>query len=462
MDNNNKIWSDVLEYIQKNVTSTTYNTFITSIHLKQLQQNPYIAYLEKEKVQFLNLIKNRYLHLFEDGFKEVTGESYRVILKSSAEYDDNPTFLTPEPVTEFNNPPSSSSTNLNLNIEFRKEKIFNPLYTFDNFVVGESNRMSYTLCEAVAKSPSEAYNPLFIYGKSGLGKTHLINAIGIYILDHDPEKKLLYVSSETFTNDFIKALQDKKTREFKNKYRKLDVLLIDDIQFLEGKETMQEEFFHTFNTLFNDNKQIIISSDRPPNKLTKLDERLRSRFGWNMTTELLPPDYETRVAILLKKAENMNLEVDDDVYQVICFISEMLKDNIRELEGAFSRITGFSKLSGEKITLEFAKRMLQDLIQYGETNITSETIKTTVCKHYKIKISDLESQTRAQRIAFPRQVAMYLTRELTGYSLPKIGTIFGNRHHTTVKHACDKIASDIKTDNELRITIENLKQQITK
>ena len=458
MDKNNEIWSGVLEYIQKNVTSTTYNTFIKAIELRQLQQNPHIAYLEKEKVQFLKLIKNRYLHLFEDGFKEITGENYRVILKASNEYEDNPTFLTLEPVTEFDKPVSMS--NLDLNVNFRKEKIFNPLYTFDNFVVGDSNRLTYTLCEAVAKSPSEAYNPLFIYGKSGLGKTHLINSIGIYILEHDVDKRLLYVSSETFTNDFIKALQDKKTREFKNKYRKSDVLLIDDIQFLEGKETMQEEFFHTFNTLFNENKQIIISSDRPPNKLTRLDERLRSRFSWNMTTELLPPDYETRVAILLKKAENMKLEVDDDVYEVICFISEMLKDNIRELEGAFSRITGFSKLSGERITLEFAKRMLQDIIQNGGTSITPEIIKTTVCKHYKIKVSDLEAKTRAQKIAFPRQVAMYLTRELTDYSLPQIGKVFGNRHHSTVKHACDKIADDMKVDQELKITVDNLMENI--
>ena len=288
-----------------------------------------------------------------------------------------------------------------------------------------------------------------------------MHAIGIYLLTHNENLNVLYVSSEMFTNEFIKALGENKTREFKNKYRKVDVLLIDDIQFLEGKDTMQEEFFHTFNTLYDLNKQIVISSDRAPNKLLKLEERLRSRFMWNIIADLQPPDYETRVAILMKKAENANIEVTDNIYEVICLIAEKIKDNIRELEGAFNRIITFSKLMDENIDKAFALRILKDILQNGGNSPTPEKIKTVVSRHYGIKVSDMESSKRTQNIAFPRQVAMYLCRTMTDYSFPKIGNLFGGRHYTTVMHACEKIENDLKVDEILKDDIEVIKKDIS-
>lgn len=450
--NKNELWKKILDEISVKVTPTTYSTFIAPAKIRELDEELHIAYLESKEGIYTNVLRNRYIPLLEEIFKNVTGENYRVIVKDTSEYDQREEILEPE----------KKSVAYDINLDFMKEKIFNPKYTFDNFVVGESNKYANAACYAVAQSPSKVYNPLFIYGKSGLGKTHLMNAIGIYLLQHHKNLKILYVSSETFTNDFIKALQDGKTREFKNKYRKADALLIDDIQFLEGKESMQEEFFHTFNALHDDNKQIIISSDRPPNKLTELDERLRSRFGWNMIASLQPPDYETRVAILMKKAENMGVEVDDDLYSIMCLISEKIKDNIRELEGAFQRIVSFSQIMNEKANLEFAKRILKDIIQNGGSSVTPEKIKTAVSRYYKIKISDLESNTRKSTIAYPRQIAMYLCRTMTDYSLPNIGNLFGNRHYSTVKHACDKIEEEIKTDEELKETIETIKAEINK
>ena len=263
-----------------------------------------------------------------------------------------------------------------------------------------------------------------------------------------------------FTNELIKALGDNKTREFKSKYRKVDVLLIDDIQFLEGKETTQEEFFYTFNTLYESNKQIVISSDRPPNKLDRLEERLRQRFAWNMIADLTPADYETRVAILLKKAENANIEVDDDLYEVICLIAEKITDNIRELEGAFNRIISFSSLMNEKIDKNFASRILKDIIQNGGTSVTPEKIKTVVSRYFNIKVSDLESAKRTNQIAVPRQIAMYLCRNMTDYSLPKIGNLFGGRHYTTVMHACEKIQKSISANDDKKEIINKLKKEI--
>lgn len=442
------IWNQVLNIIEENTTSISYNTWFKPIKINNIDKNVKIVYLETDEDFIIKVLKDRYLQLIESSFKTVTGEEYRVVIKNSSDY---------ETIKEE----SPQQQPVLMDPKLRKQKIFNPRYTFDNFVVGGSNKYAHAAALAVAESPSEAYNPLFIYGGSGLGKTHLMNAIGIYLLENNENLNVLYVSSEMFTNEFIKALGENKTREFKNKYRKVDVLLIDDIQFLEGKDTMQEEFFHTFNSLYDLNKQIVISSDRAPNKLDKLEERLRSRFMWNLIADLQPADYETRVAILMKKAENANIEMDDDLYEVICLIAEKIKDNIRELEGAFNRIVSFSTLMEEKIDKTFAKRILKDIIQNNGTSPTPEKIKTIVSRYFKIKVSDMESSKRTSNIAFPRQIAMYLCRELTDYSLPKIGNLFGGRHYTTVMHACDKIQDEIKSNESVKETIENLKKDIS-
>lgn len=447
MKNNQEIWNRVLKIIEENTTSISYTTWFKPIKINSIDKNLNIVYLESNEDFIIKVLKDRYLRLIESAFKTATDTDYKVVIKNSADIETSKE--------------SGSNTLSSMDSVLGKQKIFNPRYNFENFVVGDSNKYAHAASLAVSESPSEAYNPLFIYGGSGLGKTHLMHAIGIHLLEHNENINVLYVSSEMFTNEFIKALQANKTREFKNKYRKVDVLLMDDIQFLEGKDTMQEEFFHTFNNLYDSNKQIVISSDRAPNKLVRLEERLRSRFMWNLIADLQPADYETRVAILLKKAENAHIEVNDDIYEVICLIAEKIKDNIRELEGAFNRIVSFSALMGEKIDKVFARRILKDIIQNGGTSATPEKIKTVVSRYFKIKVSDMESAKRTNNITLPRQIAMYLCRDLTDYSLPKIGNLFGGRHYTTVMHGCEKIQSEIRNNEQIKIIIETLKKEIS-
>ena len=328
-----KIWESVLERIKEITTQISFETWFLPLKIRKIDTDLNIVYIEvnaDNRSDFIiTTIKNRYITTLEGAFKEVLGDNFRVILKDSLSYgeDDNK-----------QNQKIKQKKNI-----LDKEKIFNPKYTFDNFVVGNSNKYAHAAALAVAESPSEAYNPLFIYGGSGLGKTHLMHAIGIYLLENNPQINVLYVSSEMFTNEFIKAINTKTMNDFKKKYRQADVLMIDDIQFLGGKNETQEEFFHTFNSLYNLNKQIIISSDKAPNKLVNLEERLISRFQWNLIADIQPADYETRVAILLKKVENMNIDIDDnpDIYDVVCMIAEKIKDNIRELEGALTRVISF-------------------------------------------------------------------------------------------------------------------------
>ena len=450
---NSKIWEEVLEKIKENITPISFETWFKPLQIRKIDRDLNIVYIEisadKRNDFIINTIKNRYLPTLEGAFKSVLNDDFRVVLKNSEQYAFEDTKNEQVKIK-----PKKRSLN--------KEKIFNPRFNFENFVVGNSNKYAHAAALAVAESPSEAYNPLFIYGGSGLGKTHLMHAIGIYLLEKDPELNVLYVSSEMFTNELIKALREHNMNEFKSKYRKVDVLLIDDIQFLEGKENTQEEFFHTFNTLYDLNKQIIISSDRAPNKLVNLEERLRSRFQWNLIADIQPPDYETRVAILMKKAENMNISLEEnpEFYDVICMIAEKIKDNIRELEGALIRVVSFSQLLKEKPDKNFAKKTLKDLFNNMETTVTPEKIKKAVCKHYGIKMSDMESSKKTNNIAYPRQIAMYIVREMTDYSLPKIGQFFGGKHYTTVLYACEKIENDQKIDKNLREIIEIIKETV--
>ncbi|AZK45579.1 chromosomal replication initiator protein DnaA [Paenibacillus lentus] len=336
--------------------------------------------------------------------------------------------------------------------------MLNPKYTFDTFVIGSGNRFAHAASLAVAEAPARAYNPLFLYGGVGLGKTHLMHAIGHYILEHSPSSKVVYISSEKFTNEFINSIRDNRAESFRNKYRNIDILLIDDIQFLAGKESTQEEFFHTFNALHEERKQIIISSDRPPKEIPTLEERLRSRFEWGLITDIQPPDLETRIAILRKKAKAENLDIPNEA---MMYIANQIDTNIRELEGALIRVVAYSSLINQDITTHLAAEALKDIIPSSRPKmITIQDIQQKVGEYYNLKIEDFKARKRTKAIAFPRQIAMYLSRELTDFSLPKIGDAFGGRDHTTVIHAHDKISQALKNDQELYKVVNNLIEKI--
>ena len=334
----------------------------------------------------------------------------------------------------------------------------NPNYTFDSFVVGNSNRFAFSAASAVGDDPGVHYNPLFLYSPVGLGKTHLMHAIGRKILSTHPEWKVLYISSETFVNEMVESIQKRKTEEFRAKYRSIDVLLIDDIQFLSNKIQTQEEFFHTFNTLKELNKQIVVSSDCPPKDIELLSERIRSRFEAGLVADISLPDLEMRIAILRNKSAREQVEIPHDV---IVYIADNISNNIRELEGALTRVCAVASMSGTELTVGMAENALRDIIKHPRQRmVTMEFIKKVICDEFKIKLSDLESTKRPRNIAHPRQIAMFLCRELTHESLPAVGQSF-NRDHSTVIHACDKITSDIKRDNELKEQIKRLIDKIS-
>jgi chromosomal replication initiator protein len=335
----------------------------------------------------------------------------------------------------------------------------NSKYTFDNFVIGASNRFAHAAALAVAEAPAQAYNPLFIYGSTGLGKTHLLQAISAYVSEHSHGLTTRYVTSETFTNDFINSLRDKRIEGFKHRYRAYDVLLVDDIQFLEGKERFQEEFFHTFNSLYEAGRQIVISSDRPPKEIATLEDRLRSRFEWGLITDIQPPDVETRIAILRKKVTTDSIAVDEP--DVLTFIAERVMTNIRELEGALTRVVAFSSLTGLPLTVDLAEQVLRDLFPtHAVSEVTIGRIQDEVCDRFGLSVQELVSPRRSQAVSYPRHVAMYLSRELTDASLPKIGKEFGGRDHTTVMHATSKITRMISEDRSVYNLVQDLTARI--
>jgi chromosomal replication initiator protein len=334
----------------------------------------------------------------------------------------------------------------------------NPRYTFDTFVVGSANQFAQAACQAVAELPSRAYNPLFIYGGVGLGKTHLLHAVGHQAVKLFNGLSVVYLSSERFTNELINAIRYDRTAEFRARYRTIDLLLIDDIQFISGKERTQEEFFHTFNDLYESRKQIILSSDCSPKDIPEIEERLRSRFQWGLIADIQPPDFETRVAILKKKAAVERAHLDDDVAYLI---AGRIKSNIRELEGSLTRIIAFCALTGREMGVDLAQEVLADLWGADEKVITIEQIQRKVGEHFGIKVADLKAKSRTQAVAFPRQIAMYLARQLTHASLAEVGRAFGGKDHTTVLHAVDKIQSLLQEDPKLRKTVDGIIQGIS-
>lgn len=440
----NELWERTLNVIKSELTEVSFNTWIKSI--TPMSKTDYLIRLGVPNNFTKDILLGRYKDLIINSIQAISSKTYAlefiVVTDESDESETKKAESKPEvtPITE-----ARTST-------------LNPKYTFKSFVIGNSNRFAHAASLAVAESPAKAYNPLFIYGGVGLGKTHLMHAIGHYILSNNPNSKVVYVTSEKFTNELINSIKDDKNEEFRNKYRNVDVLLIDDIQFIAGKERTQEEFFHTFNTLYEANKQIILSSDRPPKEIPTLEDRLRSRFEWGLIADIAAPDFETRIAILKKKADDEKLNVDNDV---MVYIANKIKSNIRELEGALIRIIAYSSLTGRDITVDLASEALKDIISSKQSKqITVDLIQDIVSSFYNLKIEELKSAKRTRNIAYPRQIAMYLCRKLTDLSLPRIGEEFGGRDHTTVIHAYEKISKNIKKDQELESVVNDLMKKI--
>ncbi len=428
------LWEKTLQLIKGEVSTASFNAFFKEIKpLKQIS-NELIFLAPNEFIQ--NILENRYLNLIESCVSQLSLKKYQI------------KFILDEREIQDTNEEHKSNT-------IKKSyPNLNPKYTFDTFVIGNSNRFAHAACVAVAESPAKAYNPLFLYGGVGLGKTHLMHAIGHHIMCQQEDPKVVYVSSEKFTNELINSIKNDKNEEFRNKYRNVDVLLIDDIQFIAGKEGTQEEFFHTFNALHEANKQIIISSDRPPKEIPTLEDRLRSRFEMGLITDIQPPDFETRIAILRKKAQLENINVPNEV---MTYIAKYIKSNIRELEGALTRVVAYSSLTNKNISLELATEALKDIISSPKSEeITVNIIKEKVSEAFNIKMDDFNSKKRTRTIAYPRQIAMYICRELTDLSLPKIGSESGGRDHTTVIHAHDKISKDIEENQQIKEKIDKI------
>ena len=414
------IWAKTLNIIKGELSEVSFNTWIKSCEPISISSDTITISVPNSFTQ--DILDKRYKDLVANSIEVVCSKLYKIEFVIASEASEK------EDLKET----SSNSASKSIVVNDEMSSTLNPKYTFNSFVIGNSNRFAHAASLAVAESPAKAYNPLFIYGGVGLGKTHLMHAIGHYILDNNPSAKVVYVSSEKFTNELINAIKDDKNEDFRNKYRNVDVLLIDDIQFIAGKERTQEEFFHTFNALHDANKQIILSSDRPPKEIPTLEDRLRSRFEWGLIADIQVPDFETRMAILKKKADVENLNVANEV---MGYIATKIKSNIRELEGALIRIIAYSSLTNRDVTVDLATEALKDIISKKQgKHITIDLIQDVVSSYFNLRVEDLKSQRRTRNVAHPRQIAMYLSRKLTDMSLPKIGEEFGGRDHTTVIH----------------------------
>lgn len=444
MENIDQLWLAALEKIEQKVSKPSFDTWLKNTKAVELNKSMLIIAAPNEFAR--DWLENQYTIVISEVLEEVTGSKL------------DTKFIIPDSLADGERAATNNKTKKEANNQDTPKSMLNDKYTFDTFVIGAGNRFAHAASLAVAEAPAKAYNPLFIYGGVGLGKTHLMHAIGHYVREHNPNAKVAYITSEKFTNEFINAIMDNKSNSFRNKYRNIDVLLIDDIQFIAGKESTQEEFFHTFNALHEESKQIIISSDRPPKEIPTLEDRLRSRFEWGLITDITPPDLETRIAILNKKAKAEGLEIPNEV---MLYIANQINTNIRELEGALIRVVAYSSLINQDIDASLAAEALKDIIPSNKPKvITIEGIQEVVSKKYSIRMEDFAAKKRTKSIAFPRQIAMYLSRELTDLSLPKIGEEFGGRDHTTVIHAHEKIAKMIEKEMEFNSEIDELIETI--
>ena len=438
-------WGEILAFLKKeyDITDVSFRTWLKDLTCYDVDENIVTIIIDDNKIgeNALEFIRNKYGVFIKTAIAEITNEDYEInfVLKSQI-------------IEQEKKEKKEEESSLN------KVNYLNPKYTFDNFVVGDNNNAAQAASLAVAESPGNAFNPLFIYGGAGLGKTHLMYAIANYLVEHKPELKVLYVSSETFTNDLIKLIRiGGDTEEFRHKYRDNDVLLIDDIQFIIGKERTQEEFFHTFNEMRETNRQIVISSDKPPRDMQILDERFRSRFQSGLTVDIQPPAFETRMAILKRKSSMDNLYIKEGVLE---YIAENIKSNIRELEGALTKVVAMGRLQKREINIDLAIEALKDIISPNEKKtITPEFIVNVVAEHYEISPSMLMNKNRSRDVAYPRQICMYLCKQLTSYSLADIGK-YMSKDHTTVLHGYKKICEDLKTDDSLKNTIDILIKKI--
>jgi len=442
------LWQQVLSVIQTRLSKPSFDTWLKSTKASVFTETQLTICAPNNFAR--EWLESRYAKMIAHTVFEYTGREVEVkfVLQDTEAPAAKPAQTpAPQPVRQ---PPALEDGSI--------YNLLNPKYTFDTFVIGTGNRFAHAASLAVAEAPAKSYNPLFLYGGVGLGKTHLMHAIGHYVMEHNPGARVLYISSEKFTNEFINAVRDNRGEDFRNKYRTIDVLLIDDIQFLAGKEGTQEEFFHTFNALHEERKQIIISSDRQPKEIPTLEDRLRSRFEWGLITDIQPPDLETRIAILRKKAKAENLDIPNEA---MIYIANQVDTNIRELEGALIRVVAYSSLINQDISTHLAAEALKDIIPSSRPKmITIQDIQQKVGEFYNLKLEEFKARKRTKAVAFPRQVAMYLSRELTDYSLPKIGEAFGGRDHTTVIHAHEKIASAVQQDQDLYKIIQTISDKI--
>lgn len=447
-------WEEILDFFKKDfeLTDVSFKTWIKPLKIHSVN-NGIVTLLVKDDIM-MDYLQKKYYKPLRFSIQEITGEPLDIQFVHENDVDS----IDAAADTSSKAPSSNSTPMLNAK---RLDANLNANYTFDNFVIGSSNEFAAAYALAVAESPGKSYNPLFIYGGVGLGKTHLMHSIGNYILSENPDAKIKCVTSETFTNEAINAILSKDQSvmtNFREKYRNLDVFLIDDIQFIIGKERSQEEFFHTFNSLYETGKQIVISSDKSPKEITTLEERLRTRFEMGLTVDISAPEYETRMAILMKKAEIEGYHIDNEIFE---YIADNIKSNIRELEGALTKIVAFSRVSKTPINIDLAKEVLKDIISPDENKeITPTLIIKTVADHFNISPDDMCSKKKSQDIVYPRQIAMYLCRVLTETSLQSIGTALGRKDHTTVMHAIEKIANEVKSNESTKNTIEVIKKKI--
>ncbi len=455
------IWTQAKETLQSMVNPDLFNLWFDPIKLVTIKKSTAILLAPNEFCAVW--LKDNYKEILQDVLSHITSSKltvqFEIGLDTASKQCSSESTDTESKFKKNTKATKTKSTTRTKSAD-SSEKLFNPKNTFSTFVVGDNNSFAHAAALAVAQSPGRSYNPLFLYGGVGLGKTHLLHAIGHYALEENPRLKVSYLSSEKFTNKYIDAIQNNELAKFRRTYRKTDILLIDDIQFLAGKERIQEEFFHTFNALHEAHKQIVMTCDRPANEIKNLENRLVSRFEWGLVTDMQPPDYETRLAILRKKAASINIQVPEDI---VTFLAKRIRTNIRRLEGALIRVSSYQSLTGKSMTTSTVEGLLKDVLhEEGRTIISIEQIQKRVADHYDIRLADMTSRRRPENIAFPRQVAMFLSRELTGKSLNSIGEAFGGRDHGTVLHACRLVRDRMEVDTDVRQAVRYLEGQISR